>query len=130
MIKITKFIYLTIGFISMAIGAIGVFIPVMPTTPFLLLASFCFGKGSDKFNNWFKETKLYKKHLESFVRERAMTLKQKIYILALADFMIGIPLILVDNLLVKGMLICVIVIKLYYFIFKIRTIKLITIKEE
>ena len=65
--KIKKSLYIIVGLISFGLGAIGVILPVLPTTPFLLLASFCFVRGSDKFDRWFKETKIYKKHLENFV---------------------------------------------------------------
>ena len=115
--KIKKYIYITIGLISFALGAIGVALPILPTTPFLLLASFCFAKGSERFNTWFINTKIYKKHLESFVKERAMTL------LAFADFMLAFPLIILDNLHVKIFLIALILFKFYYFIFRIKTIK-------
>ena len=123
MSKVKRGIYVVVGFIAFTLGAIGVIFPVLPTTPFLLLASFCFARGSKKFNDWFTNTKIYKKHLESFVKHKSMTLKQKIVILAFADTMIAIPLIIVDNLFVKGILVLVIVCKLYYFIFKIETIK-------
>ncbi|MBC5629354.1 YbaN family protein [Clostridium sp. NSJ-6] len=121
--KIKKYIYITIGLISFALGAIGVALPILPTTPFLLLASFCFAKGSERFNTWFINTKIYKKHLESFVKERAMTLKQKVCLLAFADFMLAFPLIILDNLHVKIFLIALILFKFYYFIFRIKTIK-------
>lgn len=120
--RIKKFFYVTIGLIAFALGSIGVVLPVLPTTPFLLLASVCFVKGSDRFNNWFVNTKIYKKHLETFVKERAMTLKQKITILAFADTMIAIPFIIVDNLMMRITLILVVLFKLYYFIFRIKTI--------
>lgn len=121
--SIRKVIYISIGLIAFALGAIGVILPILPTTPFLLLASVCFVKGSDKFDRWFKSTKIYKKHLESFVKERAMTLKQKILILAFADTMMLIPCIIVDNLLMRMSIAIIILLKLYYFIFKIKTIK-------
>ena len=121
--KVKKYIYITIGLIAFILGSIGVIIPILPTTPFLLLASFCFARGSERFNNWFKSTKLYKKHLESFVKEKAMTLKQKICILAFADFMIAFPLILVDVLAMKIFLVILILFKFYYFIFRIKTIQ-------
>ena len=125
--KIKKYIYIAVGLIAFLLGAIGVILPVLPTTPFLLLASFCFAKGSERFHKWFTESKIYKKHLESFVEEKAMTLKQKITILAFADFMMAFPLILLDNLHVKILLVALIFFKFYYFIFKIKTIK--TVKE-
>ena len=120
--RIKKFFYVTIGLIAVVLGSIGVVLPVLPTTPFLLLASVCFVKGSDRFNNWFVNTKIYKKHLETFVKERSMTLKQKITILAFADTMIAIPFIIVDNLMMRITLILVVLFKLYYFIFRIKTI--------
>lgn len=121
--KIKKYSYVTVGLIAFVLGAIGVIIPILPTTPFLLLASFCFVRGSEKFNNWFVSTEIYKKHLESFVKEKAMTMKQKVCILAFADTMLAIPIIFVDNLHVKIFLVLLVVIKLYYFTFNIRTIK-------
>lgn len=121
--KIKKYIYITVGLIAFVLGSIGVALPVLPTTPFFLLASFCFARGSERFNTWFTNTKLYKKHLESFVKERAMTLKQKISLLAFANFMLAFPIILVDNMHVKLFLVGLVIFKLYYFIFRIKTIK-------
>lgn len=124
--SIKKYIYITIGLISVVLGAIGVILPILPTTPFLLLASYCFAKGSDRFNNWFINTKLYKNHLDSFVKERAMTLKEKICLLALADFMLAFPLVILDSVFMKCFIVVLILFKLYYFIFRIKTIT----KEE
>lgn len=121
--KRKNYFYITIGFIAFGLGAIGVILPIVPTTPFLLLASFCFAKGSEKFNNWFINTKLYKKQLEKFVKEKAMTLKQKLFILIIVGIMISFPLVIVDKLWVRLMLIGVILFKIYYFSFKIKTIK-------
>lgn len=123
MSKFSRAVYVAIGLIAFFMGTIGVIFPILPTTPFLLLASFCFARGSKRFNDWFIGTKIYKKHLENFVKNKAMTLKQKIAILAFADTMIAIPLIIVDNIAVKVILVLVILCKLYYFIFKIETIK-------
>ena len=100
-------------------------LPVLPTTPFLLLASFCFVRGSDKFDRWFKETKIYKKHLENFVNNRAMTLKQKVCILLFADTMILTAMYFVNNLHARFAMAVVILFKLYYFTFKIKTIKVV-----
>lgn len=120
--SIKKYIYITVGLIAVVLGAIGVALPILPTTPFLLLASYCFARGSERFNNWFINTKLYKNHLESFVNERAMTLKQKVTLLAFADFMLAFPLILIDSLIMKGVIVLLILCKFYYFIFRIKTI--------
>ncbi|WP_268876013.1 YbaN family protein [Neobacillus soli] len=112
-----------IGFLALGIGILGIILPVVPTTPLLLLASFCFVKGSKRFERWFKGTKIYKRHLESFVNERAMTLNQKLAILLFADVMISIPFFLIDSLIVRIMLLLVISYKYYYFFNKIKTVQ-------
>lgn len=122
--KIKKYIYVGIGLILFILGAIGVILPVLPTTPFLLLAAYCFARGSERFNIWFLNTKIYKKHLKSFVKERGMTLRQKLIILGVADTMIAIPIILINSLYLRLFLMVLILLKFYYFIFRIKTIKI------
>ena len=121
--KVKKGLLVTIGLLSMGLGLIGVILPVLPTTPCLLLASVCFVKGSDRFDRWFKGTKLYQKHLETFVESKKMTLKQKWTILLFADFMLMFPFILIDSLHMRLFLILLILCKFYYFFVKIETIK-------
>lgn len=120
--SITKLLFILLGFICLGLGIVGIILPVIPTTPLLLLASFLFVKGSDRFDHWFRGTILYKKHLEGFVKKREMTLKQKLTILLFADAMILIPLVTLESILLKIFLILVIIYKYYYFITKIKTV--------
>lgn len=128
MSKIVKLLYIIIGFIAIGLGVLGLILPVLPTTPLLLLASYCFVKGSERFEHWFKGTSLYKRHLETFVKERSMTLKQKLTILLFADVMIAIPFFILDSFMVRVMLAAVIFYKYYYFIYKIKTVPEATTK--
>ena len=123
MIKLKKIIYILVGVISVIFGTIGIIVPILPTTPLFLLASFCFARGSQRFNKWFKATKLYKNHLELFINNRAMTLKEKISILVFSDIMLLFPLITLDLIYLKIFIIILILFKYYYFIYKIKTIK-------
>lgn len=107
----------------MGIGVLGIILPLLPTTPLLLLASVCFVRGSKKFEDWFKGTNIYKKYLEGFIKNRAMTLRQKMTILLSADFMIAIPFILLENVYIKIVLLFIVGYKYYYFICKIKTVK-------
>ncbi|MFS0779498.1 DUF454 family protein [Neobacillus sp. 3P2-tot-E-2] len=122
MSKIIKFLYIIIGFIALGLGVLGLVLPVLPTTPLLLLASYCFVKGSERFEHWFKGTTLYKRHLETFVKERAMTLKQKLTILLFADVMIAIPFFILDSFFIRLMLVMIVFYKYYYFIYKIKMV--------
>jgi uncharacterized protein len=122
MSKIVKLLYIIFGFIALGLGVLGLILPVLPTTPLLLLASYCFVKGSERFELWFKGTTLYKHHLETFVKERSMTLKQKLTILLFADVMIAIPFFILDSIMVRVMLVLIVIYKYYYFIYKIKTV--------
>ncbi|MGL5675606.1 MAG: YbaN family protein [Cellulosilyticaceae bacterium] len=117
-----KKLYIVLGLIAFGLGAIGVILPILPTTPFLLLASCCFVRGSERVNEWFIHTGLYQKHLASFIENKQMTRKQKIMIPLVATLMILIPFGLVDNSMMRLFLIGIIVVKWYYFAFRIKTI--------
>lgn len=118
-----KPLFIGLGFIFLAIGALGVFLPVLPTTPFLLVASFFFSRGSTRFHRWFLSTGLYKKHLESFATSRAMTLKTKITILSFASSMLILAFIFSANLYARIFIGLTMMFKYYYFIFRIKTIR-------
>ena len=88
-----KTIYLIVGLLALALGAVGVALPILPSTPFLLAAAFCFAKSSKKLDAWFKGTKLYKNNLESFARGQGMTWKTKLRIIVTVTVVMGIAFI-------------------------------------
>lgn len=120
--KMKKAIYIILAFLFLILGSIGALIPVLPTTPFLILASFFFARGSERFNSWFLSTKLYKNNLDSFVKSRSMTLKTKVKILTVSTSMLLIGFYLVGAIYARVIIICVLIYKYYYFIFKIETL--------
>lgn len=121
--KLYKLLFVILGIMSMGVGIVGIVVPVLPTTPFLILASVCFVKGSDRFDLWFRNTKIYKEYAEDFINNRSMTLKRKITLMFISDFMLAFPLIIIDNIYLRLFIISVIIFKYYYFIFRIKTCK-------
>ena len=79
--NIKRIIWLVLGFVSLALGAIGAVLPMLPAFPFLLLATISFGKSSERLHRWFIGTKLYKNNLESYVKGQGMTKKTKIKVM-------------------------------------------------
>ncbi|MGL5436172.1 MAG: YbaN family protein [Lachnospiraceae bacterium] len=111
-----------LGFLSIGLGCIGIVLPVLPTTPFFLLAVFLFAKGSARFHSWFLGTRLYKKYLENFVTTRSMTLAAKIKVLAVVTVLLGIG-IWFSPVFAKIILMVVALGHYVYFAFGIKTIK-------
>jgi len=121
--KLKKILLIFAGFICVAIGTIGVVMPLVPTTPFLLLAALCFAKGSERFHAWFTGLPLYKKHLEGFATTRSMTIKTKLAILIPVTVMLFIIGLLSGSLHLRIFITFLLTIKYIYFIFGIKTTK-------
>jgi uncharacterized membrane protein YbaN (DUF454 family) len=121
--KIKKVIYIALGLISISIGVIVRFVPGIPTTPFLLLALFCFNKSSERLSRWLKSTYIYKKYLEDYVKTRSMSRKQKVSIQIFASIMMAISFIAVDNLIFRVVMVMMFLAHHYVFIFSIKTYK-------
>jgi hypothetical protein len=82
-VKPNRLIYNVAGFISVGLGVIGIPVPLLPTTPFLLLAAFCFARGSERWHHWLLTHPTLSPYIIAFRDKRGLTRKQKIRIAAL-----------------------------------------------
>ena len=74
-----RFLYLVSGILLVIIGVIGIFLPVLPTTIFLILASACFVKGSPKANEWLRNHKILGAYLKNYQDKTGLTVKAKVF---------------------------------------------------
>lgn len=81
--KIVKYLLIIIGLISLGLGIIGIFLPLLPTTPFLLLSAGLFMKSSKRLYNWLMNHKFLGKHLQNYLHHKTISLKTKISSLTL-----------------------------------------------
>ncbi len=124
--NIRKVLYVFLGCIGLALGAIGAILPLLPAFPFLLLAAFCFAKSSERLHNWFTGTKLYKNNLESYVKGKGMTWKTKIRIMITVTLLMsfGFTIMMLKEVYIPcAILAGVWVFHIVYFIFGVKTIK-------
>ncbi len=120
--KLKKMVYLVLGCLGLALGAVGAAVPLLPAFPFLMLAAFCFAKSSERLHTWFIGTKLYRNNLESFVKGQGMTWKTKIRIMVLVTLTMSIGFIMMHQVVVgRIVLACVWVFHVLYFCFGIKT---------
>lgn len=122
--KIKKILYITLGCIGVGLGAVGAVVPLLPAFPFLLLATFCFAKSSERLHTWFINTKLYKSNLESYVQGRGMTWATKIRIMVTVTLLMSVGFFMMSRVPVgRIVLACVWAFHIIYFIFGVKTIK-------
>lgn len=124
--SIKRITFVVLGCVSLALAAIGVVIPILPTVPFLALAALCFAKSSDRLNNWLINTKFYQNNLADFKAGKGMTVKTKVRILATVTLVMAVGLIV---MLMKGVIVGSIILSvvwlghIYYFGFKVKTLE-------
>ena len=78
---VIRYIFLTVGAISFALGTAGIVLPLLPTVPFYMLTLFCLARGFERFHNMFLESNLYQKTVGAYERDKALTLRTKLSIL-------------------------------------------------
>ena len=72
-----KVIYLSLGMLSLGLGILGIPLPILPTTPFLLLAIACFARSSKRFEKWLYHTKLYQSYVADFRETKSIAKERK-----------------------------------------------------
>lgn len=77
MTGITRIFLMVVGGVSLLLGVLGIFLPLLPTTPFVLLTAICWGKSSEKFHNWLANHKLFGNIVVNWETHRVIPLKAK-----------------------------------------------------
>ena len=124
--KLKRLVYLILGCLCLGLGCFGIILPILPTVPFFLVTVFCFANSSQKLHDWFVGTNMYKKHLESFVKKKGMTVKTKVGIIIPVTLLMGfgftmmmLKAVYIPCIILAFVWICHII----YFVFGVKTLK-------
>lgn len=87
---IVRYVFLTIGAISLVLGTMAIVLPLFPTIPFFMLTVFCFARGSERFHKMFLASRLYQMTVGNYERDKALTLRTKLSILGFLTIIMAI----------------------------------------
>jgi len=93
--RFLRWLLITLGTISVGLGVIGIFLPVLPTTPFLLLAAWCYSRSSEKYYKWLINNKWFGKYIKSYREGNGIPIKVKITAISLLWLTILISIIFI-----------------------------------
>jgi uncharacterized membrane protein YbaN (DUF454 family) len=95
------------GTICLAIAIVGIFTPILPTTPFLLLAAACYANSSARFHHWLMNNRVLGSYIRNYTEGRGIPIKVKLFTIFLLWAMIGLSIWLVANTIVTVVLLIV-----------------------
>lgn len=103
--KLKKTIYVFAGTMFLVLGAIGVVIPILPTTPFLLLAAACYLRGSERLHRWMLDNKVFGEFIRNYREGKGINLKNKLLTTVFLWVTISFSaLFIVENVIIRGLL--------------------------
>ena len=105
--SVKKNLLILLGTLSLVLGVIGIFLPVLPTTPFLLLSSFCYLRSSDKLYNWLIHRKVLGAYIYNYLTYKAVTKATKIVSLVFLWLTLALSIILIHLWYLQALLVVV-----------------------
>jgi uncharacterized membrane protein YbaN (DUF454 family) len=103
--KIVRTLWFIAGTICVVLGAIGIVLPILPTTPFLLAAAACYYKSSERMHRWLLNNKWFGEYIRNYQEGRGLTIKTKITALTVLWITIGFSTVFMLNRLLPEQLV-------------------------
>ena len=111
------------GTFFVGLGIVGIFVPVLPTTPFLLLAAACYARSSQRFYGWLLNNKWFGSYIRNYLERKGVPLRAKVVTVTLLWVTIGSSVAFVVEILVVKLILVLIAIGVSIHILSVRTLK-------
>jgi len=121
--KWVRILLIIVGTLSVGLGILGIFVPVLPTTPFLLLAAACYARSSQRFYDWLLNNKYFGNYIRNYQQRKAVPLRVKVLTLALLWITIGCSVMFAVEVFLVRVFLILIAIGVSIHIFSLRTLR-------
>ena len=121
--NLSRWALVIIGSFFAGLGILGIFLPLLPTTPFLLLAAVCYIRSSERFYNWLMNNKWLGNYIKNYLEGKGVSLKSKVLSISLLWITIGYSVVFVVNIFPIRVILILIAIGVTIHLLSIRTLK-------
>ena len=121
--RLKKGLFVAAGTASLALGCVGIILPILPTTPFLLLSAACYYKGSERMHRWLLNNRLFGSYIRNYKEGRGLPLKTKVFTLALLWGVISYSALVIVNMLIVQVILFVIAVGVSFHIITLPTFR-------
>lgn len=128
--RLARVILIISGWIFVSLGVIGIFLPVMPTTIFLILAAACFARSSERFYLWLINNKYLGKLIRDYREHGSMPVRAKVIAILMMNIAIGYSALFAVELLWVKILLFAIAVSVTIYILSLKTLRTDEAKEE
>lgn len=119
--EIRKAILIFAGTVCVGLGVLGMFLPLMPTTVFLLMAAYCYSRSSDRFHTWLMTNRLFGRYISDYKAKRGMSVRHKVTTLLTLWISIGVSIWLMGGGLWSTLILAAIAVAITVHILWIKT---------
>lgn len=119
--SILRVVLIVVGTVSVGIGVIGIFVPLLPTTPFLVLSAICYLRSSERFYKWLINNRLLGDYVKNWMEGRGITIRMKVSMICLLILTIAFSIVFVVNSLVVRVILLLIMIGVSIHIIRLPT---------
>lgn len=121
--KTKKSLLIIVGTISLGLGIIGIVLPLLPTTPFLLLASYCYCRGSKRLDNWLLNNRYLGEYIRNYREGKGISLTIKVFTISLLWAVISYSAFFIMKILIVQVILVIIAIGVSIHLIEIPTYK-------
>jgi len=118
-----KILFISLGTFFVALGVLGIFLPVLPTTPFLLIAAALYARSSQRFYNWLLSNRFFGKYIKNYREGKGIPIKVKVFAITLLWITIGCSAVFALKILIVRIILLLVAVGVTTHIIRIKPLK-------